>query len=114
MDAGCARREPAWQGYHTGSPAAGRESAARAMCSIQTDVSRAIQVASQAKNLVTQCAYGDAFARNSSTTLLRLNRTSHQTPIAAGTLQRTPNKTLTAGDVWSSFGTELRMSEGSI
>jgi len=43
--AGCARSEPAWQGYHTGSPAAGRESAARAMCSSEKDVRSKEQVA---------------------------------------------------------------------
>lgn len=45
MDALSARREPAWQGYHTGSPAAGREYAARAMCSSEKDVFGAYQVA---------------------------------------------------------------------
>src|SRR5690348_5673519 len=42
-------REPVWQGYHTDSPAAGRESAARAMCSTVTDVGRAFQVARKSK-----------------------------------------------------------------
>src|SRR6266404_2277153 len=45
ISVGCARREPAWQGYHTGSPAAGRESAARAMCSSEKDVRSGSEVA---------------------------------------------------------------------
>jgi hypothetical protein len=45
-----ARREPAWQEYHTGSPAAGRESAARAMCSIKKDAHKADEVALERKS----------------------------------------------------------------
>jgi len=45
-----ARREPAWQEYHTGSPAAGRESAARAMCSIKEDVREGDEVARRRGN----------------------------------------------------------------
>jgi hypothetical protein len=52
MDVASARREPAWQEYHTGSPAAGRESAARAMCSSGKDVLAAYEVA---------CARGNHF-----------------------------------------------------
>jgi hypothetical protein len=50
MDVTSARREPAWQEYHTGSPAAGRESAARAMCSIEKDVREADEVARARKS----------------------------------------------------------------
>jgi hypothetical protein len=50
MDFTSARREPVWKEYHTGSPAAGRESAARAMCSIEKDVREADEVAGAREN----------------------------------------------------------------
>jgi hypothetical protein len=50
MDVTSARREPVWQEYHTGSPAAGRESAARAMCSTKKDVRKADEVAGAREN----------------------------------------------------------------
>ncbi len=54
LDATADRREPTKKGYHTGLRAAGRESAAQQLCSIEKDVRRTYRVAPSVSRLDVQ------------------------------------------------------------